>query len=95
MRRILPLSWSGTIPGKRESRRFEGEYTLVQQDIIEQRHHPDAVAFGGWAIDLHPADGVYSSQNGCIQSPFKRNLRNSVPLLQPGYSQPFFGGPPH
>lgn len=63
----LTLSWVGTIPGKRESRRFEGEYTLVQQDIIEQRHHPDAVAFGGWAIDLHPADGVYSSQNGCIQ----------------------------
>ena len=63
----LTLSWVGTIPGKRESRRFEGQYTLVQQDIIEQRHHPDAVAFGGWAIDLHPADGVYSSQNGCIQ----------------------------
>lgn len=63
----LTLSWVGTIPGKRESRRFEGQYTLVQQDIIEQRQHPDAVAFGGWAIDLHPADGVYSSQNGCIQ----------------------------
>ena len=63
----LTLSWVGAIPGKRESRRFEGEYTLVQQDIIEQRHHSDAVAFGGWAIDLHPADGVYSSQNGCIQ----------------------------
>jgi hypothetical protein len=33
---------------------------MIQQDLIEQRAHPDAVSFGGWAIDLHPADGVYS-----------------------------------
>jgi len=25
------------------------------------------VAFGGWAIDLHPSDGVYSKENGCTQ----------------------------
>ena len=63
----MTLAWVGTIPGKRESRRFEGDYMLTQQDIIEQRHHPDAVAYGGWAIDLHPAEGVYSHRNGCIQ----------------------------
>ncbi|SBV97273.1 FAD-dependent oxidoreductase [uncultured Dysgonomonas sp.] len=63
----LTLEWVGTIPGKRESRRFVGLYTLVQQDIMEQRHHDDAVLFGGWAIDLHPADGVYSEKGGCIQ----------------------------
>ena len=63
----LTLEWVGTIPGKRESRRFVGLYTLVQQDIIEQRHHDDAVLFGGWAIDLHPADGVYSEKAGCTQ----------------------------
>ncbi|MCI1648027.1 MAG: FAD-dependent oxidoreductase [Bacteroides sp.] len=63
----LTLEWVGMIPGKRESRRFEGLYTLVQQDIVEQRHHPDSVAYGGWAIDLHPADGVYSEENGCTQ----------------------------
>lgn len=63
----MTLEWVGIIPGKRESRRFVGEYTLIQQDIIEQRFHEDAVAFGGWAIDLHPADGVYSTHNGCIQ----------------------------
>ncbi|HEX7652005.1 MAG TPA: FAD-dependent oxidoreductase [Verrucomicrobiae bacterium] len=61
------LEWVGTIPGKRESRRFEGDHLLTQHDIVEQRQHPDAVAFGGWAIDLHPADGVYSSQPGCQQ----------------------------
>ena len=61
------LEWVGTIPGKRESRRFEGDYMLTQQDIVEQRQHADAVSFGGWAIDLHPADGVYSTQAGCQQ----------------------------
>jgi hypothetical protein len=61
------LEWVGTIPGKRESRRFEGDYMLTQQDIIEQRRHTDAVSFGGWAIDLHPAEGVYSPQPGCQQ----------------------------
>jgi hypothetical protein len=82
------LEWVGTIPGKRESRRFEGDYILTQQDIVEQRRHQDAVSFGGWAIDLHPADGVYSSQPGCQQwhakgvyqipyrTMFSRNINN-------------------
>jgi hypothetical protein len=63
----LTLEWVGTIPGKRESRRFEGEYMLTQHDVVEQRRHDDAVAFGGWAIDLHPADGVFSEKPGCNQ----------------------------
>ncbi len=63
----LTLEWVGTIPGKRESRRFEGDYMLIQQDIVEQRNHYDAVAFGGWSIDLHPADGVYSEKRPCNQ----------------------------
>ena len=63
----LTLEWVGTIPGKRESRRFEGDYMLVQKDVVEQREHYDAVAFGGWSLDLHPADGVYSDQPGCNQ----------------------------
>lgn len=63
----LNLEWVGHIPGKRESRRFEGDYMLIQQDIVEQRAHYDAVAFGGWSIDLHPADGVFSEKPGCNQ----------------------------
>ena len=57
----------GLFPGKRESRRFNGLYTLTQQDVINQSTHYDAVAYGGWAIDLHPADGVYAGGNGCHQ----------------------------
>lgn len=65
----LTLEWVGMIPGKRESRRFEGDYMMTQQDIIEQRRQPDAVAFGGWSVDLHPSDGVFSEigQSSCNQ----------------------------
>jgi len=63
----LTLEWVGQIPGKRESRRFEGDYMLTQHDLVEQRVHRDAVSYGGWAIDLHPADGVYSEMAPCNQ----------------------------
>jgi len=63
----MTLEWVGTIPGKRESRRFDGHYMLTQQDIVEQRQHYDAVSYGGWAIDLHPAEGIYSAKDGCNQ----------------------------
>ncbi|HCL96247.1 MAG TPA: FAD-binding dehydrogenase, partial [Verrucomicrobiales bacterium] len=63
----MTLEWVGTIPGKRESRRFEGDHILIQQDVIEQRQHTDAVAVGGWSLDLHPADAVYSKESACNQ----------------------------
>lgn len=63
----LTLEWVGTIPGKRESRRFEGDGMITQQDIVEQRRWDDAVSYGGWAIDLHPADGIFSEKPACNQ----------------------------
>ena len=84
----LTLEWVGHIPGKRESRRFEGDYMMTQQDVIEQRQHYDAVSFGGWSIDLHPADGVFSELPGCDQwhakgvyqvpyrTQYSKNIRN-------------------
>lgn len=63
----LTLEWVGTIPGKRESRRAEGDYILRQRDIVEQVEHDDDVCHGGWSIDLHPADGVYGDADGCNQ----------------------------
>lgn len=61
------LEWVGLFPGKRESRRFVGMYTLKQDDIVTQFRFPDAVAYGGWAIDLHPEKGVYSNEPSCRQ----------------------------
>jgi len=52
------LDWVGVIPGKRESRRLLGTYILTQEDVLEGRIFPDAVAYGGWAIDLHPPSGI-------------------------------------
>lgn len=84
----LTLEWVGHIPGKRESRRFEGDYILKQQDVIERREHADAVAFGGWSIDLHPAEGVFAEiagshhlhSKGVYQIPYRcyysRNIDN-------------------
>ena len=63
----MTLEWVGNIPGKRESRRFEGDYMLHQQDIVAQHQHEDAIGYGGWSIDLHPADGVFSNKPGCNQ----------------------------
>ncbi|KIW30359.1 uncharacterized protein PV07_06109 [Cladophialophora immunda] len=85
----LTLEWVGMIPGKRESRRFMGPYTIKQQDIIEQRYHPDAVSYGGWSIDLHPADGVFSEIDGCTQwhskgvyqIPFSTMVCSQIPNL--------------
>ncbi|EWH10219.1 FAD dependent oxidoreductase [Catenovulum agarivorans DS-2] len=63
----LTLEWIGTVPGKRESRRFNGEYMLKQQDIVEQTQFADAVSYGGWAIDIHPSEGIYSDKPACSQ----------------------------
>ena len=52
------LDWFGFLPGKRESRRFLGQYVLKEQDLTESVDFPDAIAFGGWPIDTHPPAGV-------------------------------------
>ncbi|MGC9327027.1 MAG: FAD-dependent oxidoreductase, partial [Candidatus Hinthialibacter sp.] len=63
----LTLEWVGLIPGKRESRRFMGDYILAQNDILAAQRFYDAAAVGGWPIDVHPAEGVYAKENACSQ----------------------------
>lgn len=65
------LDWIGHIPGKRESRRFEGDHILIESDIVHGINEVPAnqVAFGGWSIDLHVPDGVYSRDKPCTQPP--------------------------
>ncbi|MBM7072700.1 FAD-dependent oxidoreductase [Shewanella sp. 202IG2-18] len=63
----LTLEWVGTIPGKRESRRFLGHYMMTQQDIVDQNQFEDAISFGGWSIDHHPSAGVFTDAAPCRQ----------------------------
>lgn len=56
----LVLSWAGSVPGKRESRRVMGDYILKQSDLTDPQEHHDAVAYGGWPVDIHNPDGFYA-----------------------------------
>ncbi|MBQ6874784.1 MAG: FAD-dependent oxidoreductase [Lachnospiraceae bacterium] len=51
------LEWLGFLPGKRESRRYIGDYILTQNDIEAGGHFPDIVGFGGWTMDDHFPEG--------------------------------------
>lgn len=53
------LDWVQFLPGKRESRRIEGDYILKQQDLENSVHFEDAVAYGGWPMDMHPPEGFF------------------------------------
>lgn len=52
------MDWVGMMPGKRESRRIEGDVILTQQDLMGLTGDwEDAVAIGGWGLDEHPPGG--------------------------------------
>ncbi len=65
------LDWVGHLPGKRESRRFEGDHIMTEGDVMLGLDGvpADVVTHGGWPIDLHAPDGVYSSDKPCTQPP--------------------------
>jgi hypothetical protein len=64
------LDWFGFLPGKRESRRFIGLHVLTESDVMESRPFEDAIAYGGWSIDIHPPEGVDApDQEPCVQHP--------------------------
>ena len=64
------IDWISPIPGKRESRRFTGEMILTQNDIMSDREFPDAVAYGGWPIDIHPPEGIFAPGHPGSEPPF-------------------------
>lgn len=46
--------------GVRSSRQIEGLTVLTEQDLVSMRTFPDAIAHGGYPIDIHPPAGGYS-----------------------------------
>ena len=57
------LDWIGAVPGKRESRRFYGDYVLSQNDTGCASRFSDAVAYAGWAMDIHTPGGFHSKKD--------------------------------
>ncbi|WP_299556509.1 FAD-dependent oxidoreductase [Seonamhaeicola sp.] len=54
----LALDWVGSLPSRRESRRFIGDYIVSEKDMTGYKHFEDAVAFGGWSLDEHNPGGI-------------------------------------
>ena len=75
----LTLEWVGSVPGKREYRRFVGDHVLTQHDVMDQVRFDDAVGFGGWSIDLHPPGGMYADEDGSKHLLLRRRLLHPVP----------------
>ncbi len=53
------LDWIGFLPGKRESRRYVGDYILTQNDVENAVVFEDEVAYGGWQLDDHLPGGFF------------------------------------
>ncbi len=68
------LTYVPITDAKRESRRLVGDYILNQNDVQEGRVFPDRISYGGWPLDIHHPEGIFSGEEG----PFDFNPR--VPI---------------
>lgn len=83
------LEWLGSLPGRRESFRYLGDYVLTQNDIQAGGPFHDAVCHGGWPMDdhfpegyryphgqtvMHPAPTPYGIPYRCLYSQNVENL---------------------
>ncbi|MBO4377923.1 MAG: FAD-dependent oxidoreductase [Clostridia bacterium] len=73
------LEWVGFLPGKRESRRYMGDYVLKQQDVEACTPFEDTVAYGGWQIDNHLPGGFRMNAKGGAHLQ-KRRLSEPYPI---------------
>ena len=91
--RNYELDWICSLPGKRESARYIGDYILTQNDIMNAVDFPDAVGHGGWPLDDHdPAamESEYPSyQYFDTPSPYQIPYRS---LYSRNISNLFFAG---
>lgn len=66
------LDWIGSVAGKRESRRFIGDYVLNENDLANAVSFPDTVAYGGWNMDVHVPNGIFAfDQPATVYYPVK------------------------
>lgn len=65
------LDWVGFLAGKRESRRYFGDYTLTQNDLEAAQPFADEVAYGGWTMDDHNPFGINTREPANIHHPIR------------------------
>lgn len=53
------IDWIGSLPGKRENRRYEDDHILNQDDVRDGGRFDDIIAYGGWSMDDHHPAGLY------------------------------------
>ncbi len=53
------IEWIGSLPGKRENRRFVGDHVLSQKEVRAGGDFEDIVAYGGWSMDDHHPAGIF------------------------------------
>lgn len=63
------LDWMGILPGKRESRRYVGDYIMTQNDVRAEGRFDDLVAYGGWSMDDHNPAGFRTREQPTIYHP--------------------------
>lgn len=56
------LGYVSLVPGMREYRRLKGDYIITEGDLVQQHEYEDAVAHGGWTIDLHAIGGFFEKE---------------------------------
>ncbi len=63
------LDFLGILPGKRESRRYEGDLMLNQRQVQAGGVFPDVVAYGGWPMDDHDPMGFHGQEHPNVNHP--------------------------
>lgn len=85
------LDWVCSLPGRRESRRFIGDYIMSEGDMLGHKHFKDTVAYGGWSLDEHNPGGIenlseppsyfHEHFNKVYEIPFRSLYSANVPNL--------------
>ncbi|MDD4689282.1 MAG: FAD-dependent oxidoreductase [Eubacteriales bacterium] len=83
------MEWIGFLPGKRESRRYVGDYIINQNDVESGGKFDDIIAYGGWSMDDHFPEGFYYHEGHptiyhpapspwgiCYRSIYSKNIKN-------------------